>query len=59
MAFRLPLFFCNDPDGVNDAGNIAEQREQDIQPEMSSETNLEKHAQGREQDGDNDADNIH
>lgn len=38
-------------DGMNDAGNISEKGQQDIDPELDTKTDLEKDAQGRDQDG--------
>ncbi|EXF42601.1 hypothetical protein BAY1663_04992 [Pseudomonas sp. BAY1663] len=49
----------DDPDGVDDAGNVAEQGQQDVQPEGAAETHLQEHSQRRQQNRTNDADKIH
>lgn len=48
-----------DPDGVDDAGQIAEQCKQYIDPEVNTEPDLQKDAKRRQQDGDNYLDHIH
>ena len=35
---------CDDPDGVNEARDIAQKRQQDVQPEMKSEADLQEHS---------------
>ena len=49
----------DDPDGVNDAGNITAQRQKNIQPELQPEADLEKDANGRQDDGDEDTNDVH
>src|SRR3546814_20207479 len=44
---------------MHDPGNIAEEREQDVQPEVSSEADLQEDAQRRQQDRQDDANEIH
>src|SRR3546814_19110577 len=46
----------NDPDSVHDAGDVAEDRQQDVQPEVKAAPNLEEYAHRRQQDGEDDAD---
>lgn len=53
------LFAQDDPDGVDDAGNITAQRQKNIQPEVQPEADLKKHANGREDDGDEDTNDVH
>ena len=39
---------CGDnPDRMDEAGNVAEDRERDIQPEMAADPDLQKHAERR------------
>lgn len=38
----------DDPDRVDDPGNVAEDRQQDVQPEVKAEPNLQKHAERRQ-----------
>lgn len=45
------LFLGDDPNGVNDAGNVTQKGEQDVQPEMQAEAHLEENADRREQNG--------
>lgn len=47
------------PDGVNDAGNIAAECQENVDPEMQAEPDLKKNADGREDDGDQDTDDVH
>lgn len=49
----------DDPDGVNDAGDITAQRQKNIQPEMQSQSDLKKHANGWEDDGDENTNDVH
>jgi hypothetical protein len=56
---RRALAFGDDPDCVDDPRNIAEQGQQDIQPESAGETDLQKHPERRQQDGDKYADQVH
>jgi len=44
---------------VDDAGDVAEQGQQDVKPEGAGEADLEEHAQRRQEDGEEDADQIH
>lgn len=54
----LLLLFHDDPNGVNDAGNVTAEGEQDIQPEMQTETDLKENADRRQEYGDENADNV-
>lgn len=49
----------NHPDGVNNAGNIAAQRQENVKPELQAEPDLKKHADGREDDGDENTNDVH
>lgn len=44
---------------MHDAGDVAQQGEEDVQPEGAAETHLQEHAQRRQDDGDEDADQVH
>ena len=44
---------------MDDAGNITAQRQKNIQPELQPEADLKKHANGREDDGDEDTNDVH
>lgn len=48
----------NHVQGMNDTGNKAQQGQQDVQPEMAFEANLQEHAEWREQDGKKNFDRI-
>src|SRR6185437_9100574 len=49
----------NHPQGMDDAGDIAQQRQQDVEPELQPEPDLEEHAERRQEDGEEDADDVH
>ncbi len=49
----------DDPDGVDDARDVAEQREQDVEPELQADADLQEHAQGRQEDGQQDTEDVH
>jgi len=55
-AMRLPR--KNDPNGVNDAGDVAKQGQDEVQPEMHSEPDFEENADGRQENGENEFDGI-
>lgn len=44
---------------MDDAGDVAQQGEQDVQPEGAAKAHLEEDAQRRQEDGDKDADQVH
>src|SRR3546814_16384151 len=52
-------FLGNDPDRVDDAGNIAEQRQQDVQPEVPPEADLQEDPERGQKNGDDDANDVH
>lgn len=56
---KICLLAQDNPDGVNDAGNIAAERQQDIEPEMQAKANLKKHADRRQEDGKNNTNYVH
>lgn len=45
-------------DGVDDAGDVAEEGEQQADPELMPASELEEDAEGREDDGDEDVDAV-
>ena len=47
------------PESVNDAGQPAAQRQEQVDPEMLAETDLGEHCQRRDEDGDDDANEVH
>src|SRR5690349_14155889 len=49
----------NHPQRMDDAGNIAEQRQEDVEPELQPEADLEEHAKRRQDDGEEDAHDVH
>src|SRR5690606_12397491 len=53
------LSASDDPHRVDDAREITEQRQQDIQPEGTAEPDLKKHPQRRQQNGSNESQDIH
>lgn len=55
----IALLFSNDVHGVNNTRNVAEQGQNDVDPEMFAKTFLKKHAQWRQQDGDQYSNKIH
>ena len=44
----------DDPYGVNDARDVTQQRQQDVEPELAPKPDREEHAHGREHDGKKD-----
>jgi hypothetical protein len=40
----------DDPDRVNDAWNVAQERQQNVEPELSAQADSKEHAHGRKQD---------
>ncbi len=47
------------PDRVDDARDVAEDRQEDVQPEVQADAHLQEHAERRQQDGDEDAKDVH
>ena len=48
----------DNPDGMDDARDVPEDRQQDVDPEMKTQANCEKNAHGWQQDRQNDADDV-
>ncbi len=46
------------PDGVDQSWNVAEQCQQDIEPELAAESDLEEDAERRDDHGEDDAKQI-
>ena len=53
------LVFDDDVDGVNDTGNVSQERQQYIHPKLKTDANLKEDSQRRQQDGKENSDNIH
>ena len=51
--------FCNHPHSMNNAGNVTENRQNDIEPEMLAESDLEKNTKGRQENSENDFQQFH
>ena len=54
----LPRLACDDPDRMDDAWNVAQDRQENIEPELSAQADREEHADGRQQNGKQDAQKI-
>lgn len=48
----------DDPDRMDDAGDVAAERQQDVDPELEADPDLEKHAERRQQDGQKNSQQI-
>ena len=44
---------------MDDAGDVAAQRQEKIEPEMQAKANLKKHADRRQEDGKNNTNYVH
>ena len=55
---RLGLALGDDIDRMDDAGEIAQEGEQDIDPELWTDAYLQEHAERRQKDGDDDAQKV-
>jgi len=55
---RSRLFSEDHPERVHDARQPAAQRKQDVQPEMQAEPDLKEHAERRQDEGEQNADDI-
>ena len=55
---RSTVAASNDPHGMNDARNITEQSQEDVDPECSAQANREQHADRRQQDRQENAKEI-
>ena len=53
--FISPRAARDDPDRVDDAGEVAQDRQQDVEPELPAQAYGEEHADGWQEDGENDA----
>lgn len=49
----------NHPDGVDDSGNVAEQGQQNVDPEMLADPDLQKDTERRNEDGDENTKEVH
>ena len=45
---KVELILRDDPDRVDDTGDVAKDRQQDVDPEVLSYPDLQEHTQGRE-----------
>lgn len=55
----MSLFSQDNPDGMDNAGYISTQREKNIQPEMQANADLQKYTDGRQDNGEKNANNVH
>lgn len=55
----LQLKLCNNPNGMYDSRNVAENRQYDVNPKMFPEADLKKNPYRGKYDSDNDSDDIH
>ncbi|MFT7654055.1 MAG: hypothetical protein ACI9ON_000451 [Limisphaerales bacterium] len=55
----IRLFFSDDPNGVNNAWNVATQGQHNIDPKVEAKADLQKYAQWRQNDAQNDPYDIH
>ena len=53
------LLLGDHPHSVHDAGDIAEQRQQDIDPKLGTNPNLEKNTQRRQENCANNSNKVH
>lgn len=44
---------------MNDAGDITAQRQENIEPELQAKPDLKEHTDGRQKDGDKNANDVH
>lgn len=49
----------DDPDRVDDARQVAEERQQNVQPEVQSDAHLEENADRRQEDCEKNANDVH
>src|SRR3546814_17546605 len=54
-----PSLLGNDPDRVDDAGYVAQQRKQNVQPAMAAEADLQEYAERGQATGHDDKDDVH
>ena len=55
----VELVFGYNPHGMDDAGDEAEDRQQDVDPEVFTDPDLQEHPQGREDYRDYDTQHVH
>ena len=53
------LILRDDPDRVDDTGDVAKDRQQDVDPEVLSYPDLQEHTQGREKYREHDSQEVH
>ena len=49
---------CDDPDGVHDARDVAQNRQKNVEPEGPAKTDSKKDTEGREEDREENANEI-
>jgi hypothetical protein len=59
MRVTTGLLAQDNPDGVDDAGNITAERQQDIEPEVQAKADLKKDADRRQENGKNYTNYVH
>src|SRR5215210_2894817 len=59
VSLQIALVFRNDPHGMDYARDIAEDREQDVDPELFAYTHLQEDPEGWEKYRDDDSQKIH
>ena len=57
--FDRSFVFGDDPDSVNNTGDVSQQGEEQIQPEVLADADLEKNPQGRQNDDNDDFEQFH
>jgi len=55
ILWAVMLLLYDHPDRVNDSRNVPQQRQQDVQPEMLAQPNLQEDPQRRQKDSDDNA----
>ena len=58
-ACGIALAARDDPDGVNDPWDVSQKRQHDVDPELKTNADLQKHAKRRQYDRKNDTHDIH
>ncbi len=51
--------FCDDIDGVDNAREVAEDGQEDVNPELRAKANLKEYTKRRQQNRDDNANNVH
>ena len=54
----ISIVFQDDPHGVNDPGNVTKEGQQQIEPKVQPETDLQEDTQRRDEDCEQNADDI-